>query len=175
MSGSGKTVTLEYLIGQLSAEGYRVGTIKHIHIPNFTIDKEGTNSWRYAKAGSKVTVAVSPQEIAIIKKTETSPDQIDQIIESLSIEKLDIVFVEGFHSAMMKRKDIPKIITAKNQDDLEAALKNSVPPVLAITGLVAQNTDKKFEGKIPVIKVSVEGKQLLKIVKELLNNKSSSE
>ena len=49
MSGSGKTVTLEYLIGKLSAEGYKIGSIKHVHHKGFTIDTEGTNTWRYAK------------------------------------------------------------------------------------------------------------------------------
>jgi len=172
MSGSGKTVTLEYLIGQLAAEGYRIGTIKHIHIPNFTIDKEGTNTWRYAKAGSKVTVAVSQQEIAIIKKTPTSTTQIDQIIESLTDEQLDIVFIEGFHGTMMKRADIPKILTAKDEEELKQTIKNTVQPILAISGIVAQNTDKKTEGTIPLSKVPVEGNRLVELVKEQLNKKS---
>ena len=58
VSGSGKTTTLEYLISHLSNEGYRVGAIKHIHRESFTIDKEGTNTWRFSKAGSKITVAI---------------------------------------------------------------------------------------------------------------------
>jgi len=61
-SGSGKTTTLEYLINHLSVEGYKIGAIKHIHREGFTIDKEGTNTWRYAKAGSKIVVAISPEK-----------------------------------------------------------------------------------------------------------------
>ena len=68
VSGSGKTVTLEYLISRLSAEGYKIGSIKHVHHQGFTMDKEGTNTWRYAKAGAKVIVAISPEEIDVIKK-----------------------------------------------------------------------------------------------------------
>jgi molybdopterin-guanine dinucleotide biosynthesis protein B len=102
-SGSGKTTTLEYLIQRLSAEGYKIGSIKHIHREGFTIDKEGTNTWRYAKAGSKVIVAISPEEIAIIKKTNAALNDLDQVIELLEQEQLDMVFIEGFHKLISQK------------------------------------------------------------------------
>jgi molybdopterin-guanine dinucleotide biosynthesis protein MobB len=86
ISGSGKTTTLEYLISHLSSEGYKVGAIKHIHRENFTIDKEGTNTWRFSKAGSKITVAISPEEIAIIEKTNNSLNDLDKVIKFLENE-----------------------------------------------------------------------------------------
>jgi molybdopterin-guanine dinucleotide biosynthesis protein len=55
MSGSGKTVTQEYLISQLSKEGYNIVQSSTFTTKCFTLDKEGTNTWRYAKAGSKVS------------------------------------------------------------------------------------------------------------------------
>ena len=124
-SGSGKTVTLEYLIGKLSAEGYQIGSIKHVHHKGFTMDKEGTNTWRYAKAGAKVIVAVSPEEVAIIKKTELALEDLDQMTALLKDEKLDIIFVEGFHSLIAKRKDVAKIITAKDQFGLSQTLEGT--------------------------------------------------
>ena len=87
-------------------------------IKGFTMDKEGTNTWRYAKAGSKVIVAISPEEVDIIKKTQMALNDLDQIIALLEQEKLDIVFIEGFHSLIAKRPDVPKIITAKNEEGL---------------------------------------------------------
>jgi molybdopterin-guanine dinucleotide biosynthesis protein B len=168
-SGSGKTTTLEYLISNLTTEGYKIGAIKHIHLQNFTLDKEGTNTWRYAKAGAKIVVGLSPHEIATIKKTETSPNQIDQIIKSLEPENLDIIFIEGLHDTMSKRSDIPKIITAKDPSDLEEALKKAVKPILAVSGLIALNANKKDEASVSYIKIPADGPQLLKMVKELLN------
>ncbi len=79
-SGSGKTTTIEYLINRFSEEGYSVGAVKHIHHRGFSIDKEGTNTWRYAQAGAKVVVAVSPEEIDIIKRTERELKDLDQIL-----------------------------------------------------------------------------------------------
>ena len=167
-SGSGKTTTLEYLITNLTKEGYKIGAIKHIHLQNFTLDREGTNTWRYAKAGAKIVVGLSPHEIATIKKTETSSTQIDQIIKSLEPENLDIIFIEGLHDTMSKRSDIPKIITAKDPTDLDEALKKAVKPILAIAGLVALNINKKDEDGVPYIKIPSDGPRLLKIVKEQL-------
>jgi len=165
-SGSGKTTTLEYLIHNLSVEGYKIGAIKHIHREGFTIDKEGTNTWRYAKAGSKIVVAISPEEIAVIKKTDNALDDLDQVIELLKREKLDIIFIEGFHSLIAKRADVLKIVTAKDEANLRSTLEQTVEPIIAITGIIADNNPPKSELRIPIINLSTEGEQLLQLVKE---------
>jgi molybdopterin-guanine dinucleotide biosynthesis protein B len=169
MSGSGKTTVLELLISSLTREGYSVGAIKHIHRENFTIDREGSNTWRFSKAGSEITVAVSPEEIAIIKKTKASLDALDEIVKQLEDEKLDIVFIEGFHSFISKNPDILKIITAKNAQDLDRTLGESVPPILAITGLVAKN--KPTSSYIPYIDLPSEAARIIEIVKNHLVKK----
>jgi molybdopterin-guanine dinucleotide biosynthesis protein MobB len=165
-SGSGKTVTLEYLIGKLSVEGYQIGSIKHVHHKGFTMDKEGTNTWRYAQAGAKVIVAISPEEVAIIKKTELDLNEFDQIISLIEKEKIDIVFIEGFHSLVAKRSDVAKIITAKNQVGLEETLVGTVAPILAITGIVSTAADMDSFRNIPIIRVPQEGQKLVELVKE---------
>jgi len=171
ISGSGKTTTLEYLISHLTSEGYKVGAIKHIHREGFTIDREGTNTWRFTQAGSKITVAFSPEEIAIIKKTKASLDDLDKVLKMLESEQLDIIFIEGFKGSISKRPDIVKIISAKNTDDLETTLKQSVPPIIAITGLVAKN--KPSASEIPFINLPDEGTQLIELVKKHLNTKQN--
>ena len=165
-SGSGKTTTLEYLIHHLSVEGYKIGAIKHIHREGFTIDKEGTNTWRYAKAGSKIVVAISPEEIAVIKKTDNALDDLDQVIELLKREKLDIIFIEGFHNLIAKRADVLKIVTAKDEANLRSTLEQTVGPIIAITGIIADLNPPKYELRIPIINLSTEGEQLLQLVKE---------
>lgn len=171
-SGSGKTVTLEYLVGKLSAEGYQIGTIKHVHHKGFTMDKEGTNTWRYAKAGAKIIIAISPEEVAIIKKIEMALEDLDQMTTLLKDEKLDIVFVEGFHSLIAKRPDVPKIITAKDEDGLTQTLDGTVEPILAVAGIVAKTLESPTYQNIPVIKVPEEGQQLVDLVKAQLRKKS---
>lgn len=172
-SGSGKTVTLEYLVGKLSAEGYKIGSIKHVHHKGFTMDKEGTNTWRYAKAGAKVIVAISPEEVDIIRKTEKPLDNLDQITAILEQEKLDIVFIEGFHSLIAKRSDVPKIVTAKDQAGLEQTLKGTVEPFISIAGIVAKKLDTSTYRNIPVIRIPEDGQKLVDLVKTHLKQQKT--
>jgi molybdopterin-guanine dinucleotide biosynthesis protein B len=137
------------------------------------MDKEGTNTWRYAKAGAKVIVAISPEEVAIIKKTEIALDDLDQMTALLKDEKLDIVFVEGFHSLIAKRQDVPKIITAKDEEGLKQTLEGTMEPILAVAGIVAKNMENSTYQNIPVIKVPEEGHRLVELVKVQLKMKNS--
>jgi molybdopterin-guanine dinucleotide biosynthesis adapter protein len=164
-SGSGKTTTLEYLISHLSAEGYKVGSIKHVHHEGFTMDREGTNTWRYAQAGAKVIVAISPEEIAILRRTEAALNDLDQIIELLEREKLDIVFIEGFHRLIAKRPDVPKIITADDEDNLKRTLEGTAEPILAVTGVISEAKPKFGWLKIPIINLETQGEELVKLIK----------
>jgi molybdopterin-guanine dinucleotide biosynthesis protein MobB len=173
-SGSGKTTTLEYLISRFTDEGYSVGTIKHIHHKGFSIDKEGTNTWRYSQAGSKVVVAISPQEIDIIKKTERELKDLDKIVALLDKEKLDIVFIEGFHSLIAKRQDVAKIVTAKDEADLERTLQGTTPPILAATGFVAQNAKESSFKDVPLIKLPQQNEKLIQLIRPLLEKKSNN-
>ena len=132
------------------------------------MDKEGTNTWRYAKAGAKVIVAISPEEVAIIKKTEMPLDKLDQMTKLIDQEDLDIVFFEGFHSLIAKRADVPKIITAVDEKGLEQTLEGTVQPILAIAGIVAQNSGGITYRDIPIIKVPEDGQKLVELVKAYL-------
>ena len=64
--GSGKTTVTEVLIRELTKKGYKVATVKHIPEQNFTIDTEGKDTWRHARAGASKVISVAPKEIAVI-------------------------------------------------------------------------------------------------------------
>src|SRR5208283_3268753 len=95
-------------------------------------------------------------------------NDLDQIIALLEQEKLDIVFIEGFHSLIAKRQDVPKIITAKDQKGLEQTLVGTVQPILAIAGLVAKNSSNSEYSSIPVIKLPEDGQTLIELIKKQL-------
>ena len=160
------------MVSNLSSEGYRIGAIKHIYHKGFKVDKEGTNTWRYAKAGAKVITAVSAEEIVVIKKAEAALNDLDQVLELLGNEKLDIIVVEGFHGLVEKRKDVLKIVTAKDEDSLKKTLEGTVQPIIAVAGVIGQQKPE-FELDIPVINVPAEGKRLLRLVKEHLKGKGN--
>ena len=98
---------------------------------------------------------------------------LDNIIALLATENLDIVFIEGFHSLIAKRQDVPKIITAKDQIGLEQTLEGTVQPIIAITGIVAKNSSTPYKG-IPIIKVPEEGQKLVDLVKKQLAQRKAN-
>ncbi|MGQ9469284.1 MAG: molybdopterin-guanine dinucleotide biosynthesis protein B [Nitrososphaerales archaeon] len=164
-SGSGKTSTIEYLISNLSREGFRIGSIKHVHEPDFTIDTKGKDTWRYAQAGAKMIAIIAATEVSIIKKREDQRLELEETIKKLE-EELDIIFLEGFHSLVAKRKDVFKIITAGNEEDLERTLKGTTHPIIAITGKVAKIKTKISNLEVPIIDMYSEGERLVQLVKD---------
>jgi len=170
---SGKTVAIEYMTSDLSKRGFRIGSIKHVHHPNFTIDTEGRDTWKHAHARAKVVVCVAKQEISIIKKVDTSQYDIDRIVDQIKEENLDVIFWEGFHSFIAKRKDVLKIITAKNSNDLSQRMEGTSQPIIAITGPIAQTDFEGIGEKTPVINLEKEGEQLIQIIEGYLKKSSA--
>jgi molybdopterin-guanine dinucleotide biosynthesis protein B len=147
---SGKTTTIECVVSGLTRKGFRVGSIKHIHHPDFTIDTEGTDTWRHARAGSRMVACVSNKEIALIMKDD--PEQIlPSILEFMTKRELDMIVVEGLHSSMGQRPDVFKIVTAHDPEDLRQRLRGTVPPILAISGRVAEDAPGLSEIGLPII------------------------
>jgi molybdopterin-guanine dinucleotide biosynthesis protein len=119
-----------------------------------------------------VIAAVSSEEIVVIKKAETALTDLEQVIGLLGNEHLDIIVIEGFRSLVEKRKDVLKIITAKDADSLKRTLEGVAPPIIAVAGIIGQQKPK-IKLEIPVINLPAEGKQLLKLVKEHLKTKGN--
>jgi len=168
---SGKTTLIEYLISNLSKEGFQIGTIKHIHEAGFSIDAKGKDTWRHTKAGAKIVVGAAPKELTIIRKKEASENELEEIIDLIKNEKLDLLIIEGFRSAVGQRKDIFKIVAAKSEEELRRTLEDIVDPVLGITGPFAKLKVAPAGVKIPIIDIKTEGKKILEIVKKVLAKK----
>jgi molybdopterin-guanine dinucleotide biosynthesis protein B len=99
-SGSGKTTLVVKIIEELTRRGYRIATIKHAHA--FSVEREGTDTWRHRKAGALISIASTPGEVVIVRKVPPNmePDEIARAF----IEGVDLILVEGY-----KRSRIPKI------------------------------------------------------------------
>jgi len=96
-SGTGKTTLLEKLIPELTRKNIRVALIKHAH-HDFDIDIPAKDSYRLRKAGaSQVLVASNTRQALIIENaTITNEPDLAQCINSLQLDKLDLILVEGF-------------------------------------------------------------------------------
>lgn len=100
-SGSGKTTLIVKVVAELTARGFRVGTIKH-DAHKFEIDHEGKDSWRHKKAGAVSVLITSKEKMAFIKNTEGELP-LTEAIETL-MDDLDVVITEGY-----KTGNLPKI------------------------------------------------------------------
>lgn len=129
-SGTGKTTLIEKVVRCLKHRNVRLAVVKH-DVHGFDIDQEGKDTWRFAQAGSDVTVISSPAKTAFIEQRERS---IHEIIER--IDGVDLILVEGYKNA-----DLPQIGIAR------AATGQGFTAELA--RFVAVVTDMPVEADIP--------------------------
>lgn len=111
-SGSGKTTLLEKVVKLLSAQGYRLATVKHHSHNGFDIDIPGKDSWRFAQAGSQHVVIAAPEKWAAYRRLKADLS-LDEIIDE--IHDVDLILVEGYKQA---NKPHIEIVRAANSQSL---------------------------------------------------------
>lgn len=161
-SNSGKTTAVEALIKGLTKRGYTVASAKHIPDPEFTIDTEGKDTWRYAKAGATTVLSVAPKELTIIKKVDPTEYSLEQIVAETP-EEVDIVILEGFKGLVEQDTTIPKIVATKTDEEISEALER-YKNILAFIGHIP---DGKEDTEVPFIDALKEPQKLV----DLVNNK----
>lgn len=121
---SGKTTLVERLVGEMTARGLTVSTIKHAHHA-FDIDQPGKDSHRHRLAGATQVLVASRLRWALITETRAAAEPV--LAELLArLDPVDLVLVEGY-----KRDDHPKVEVhrAATGGDLIAA---GDPTILAV-------------------------------------------
>ncbi len=170
-SKSGKTTTIEYLISKLVEKGFKIGSAKHVHHQDFTIDLEGKDTWRHANAGSKRVVCLAEEEVTVIRKENGPSYSLECLLKLFQDDDFDILILEGFHWLVSGRKDVSKIVTAKDAQDAKKRLDGTVLPILAITGKISNILKGKLINTIPIIDLKDEGERLLDIIlKQVISN-----
>ena len=95
-SDSGKTTLITKVVPLLKRKGLKVAVVKHSH-QDFTIDKEGKDSWRIYQCGADVVIA-SPTKLAFIKRVER--DDLNEIYEKY-LKEYDLVLTEGYNLSLI--------------------------------------------------------------------------
>jgi len=160
--GSGKTTTIEVLTKELTKRGYKIAAIKHIPEPNFTIDREGKDTWRFAKSGAKTIVSVASNEIATIEKANEGSFSLTNILKKCKGN--DVVFLEGFRKLVGKKRNIQKIVVVKSEGEALEALK-SFRPILAFTG---PYSTENLKLEVPYVNVLTNPEKIAAIVEKTI-------
>ena len=100
---TGKTTLICKLIERLTEEGYSVSTIKNIPKDGFSMDSEGSDTWKHGKAGAGLVVASAPGETSLLVGNGMPFDEIVRITDNITAP--DVILVEGH-----KTENIPKIV-----------------------------------------------------------------
>jgi molybdopterin-guanine dinucleotide biosynthesis protein MobB len=90
---SGKTSFIESLTALLTTRGLRVACIKH-DTHGFSIDREGTDTWRFSQAGAARVIISAPGRAAMLERVDGERG-LDEL-RRLAGNDVDIVFAEGF-------------------------------------------------------------------------------
>jgi len=165
---SGKTTTIEILTKALTERGYKTAAVKHIPEPNFTIDKEGKDTWKYAQSGAKIVVSVSTDEIATIEKTKSGNPSLKAILRRC--RGSDVVFLEGFRNLVAKNKDVYKIVIARSSEEVIAGLE-TFDPILAFTGPFRPRIGRK---RIPYVDMRKNPEKLADVVENAVIKESAT-
>ena len=91
-SGTGKTTYLEALVAELARRGLRVAAIKH-DAHRLELDREGKDSWRFARAGAAVTAVADREKFALMEYRGVT---LAELVER--VRDVDLVLVEGWHT-----------------------------------------------------------------------------
>jgi molybdopterin-guanine dinucleotide biosynthesis adapter protein len=121
---SGKTTLVEKLVRHLTAQGFKISTVKQAH-HSFDIDHEGRDSFRHRKAGASQVAVISKERAAIIHELRgEEPPTLDQVLAQLA--PCDLVIVEGY------KRDAHDKIEVRDVALNHPALAGDDPTVVAI-------------------------------------------
>ncbi len=160
-SNSGKTSALVNVAGQLVKAGKNVGTLKHIHDKDFTIDTTGKDTWRHASAGASTIIALAPRELTVIEKRDTTDLSLDNLFEIFRSRRVDFLLVEGLYRKLSRRKGVTRVLCARNLDEAKELLAQHRKPACILNrgGI----KDKECEG-IPVLRMPKDLGRLMNII-----------
>ena len=110
-SNTGKTTIITKLIKKLTQENFNIASIKNTD-KKISIDQEGKDTWKHAKAGAEIVVFKTPIETDyIVKKQQNLREIIDKIKQ---FGNYDIVIIEGVNDETTPKIRIGNIKKRKN-------------------------------------------------------------
>ena len=134
-SKSGKTTVATALIHQLSQRGIVVGMVKSDG-HGFSMDKEGTDTWKASQAGAKAVAIAGPNGYAMMVHGESMQRQ-QQLIRLANEMPVDLVLLESRSHGVAP---IIEVVRANHNDTRLPQLEDIVDVVTDIDDTLEGNT-----------------------------------
>lgn len=130
---SGKTAVIESLVPELIKEGFSVASIKHIAHENFSIDKEGSDTWRHYRVGANPVIAFSRSEVDIMIRAPNI--SLEDIFGAAISFGANVIILEGFSSMILEERSIGKIICIRNLEEYDEFKEHVKDDLIAFCSL----------------------------------------
>jgi len=136
---SGKTTVIENLIRGIQKEGYKIVSAKHVNQKDFSLDMEGTDTWRHSIAGANPVLSVSDTETAVIIKDGTKAFSLHHLFGFAPDAK--VALLEGFSWIAKGDENVGKIICVRSEEEYESFKKEVKGEVIAFCSFTPPNKE----------------------------------
>lgn len=90
---AGKTSLMERLVAEITARGFSVSTVKHVH-HDVDLDQPGKDSFRHRAAGASEVVLASAHRFALMREHRGPEPDLSAILARMA--PVDLILVEGY-------------------------------------------------------------------------------
>ena len=90
---AGKTGLMERLVADITARGFTVSTVKHVH-HDVDLDQPGKDTYRHRAAGAREVILASAHRFALMHEHRGPEPDLATILTRLA--PVDLVLVEGY-------------------------------------------------------------------------------
>jgi molybdopterin-guanine dinucleotide biosynthesis protein B len=133
---SGKTSLMERLVAEITARGFTVSTVKHVH-HDVDLDHPGKDSFRHRAAGASEVVLASAHRFALMREHRGPEPELPAILARMA--PVDLILVEGY-----KRDAHPKVEVFRREAG-HSLIQPDDPLVRAVA------TDTALDLPVPVL------------------------
>ena len=130
---SGKTSLMERLVADITARGFSVSTVKHVH-HEVDLDQPGKDTFRHRQAGAREVVLASKDRFALMVEHRGPEPDLTAVLARLA--PVDLVLVEGYKRDSHRKVEVWRSETGQQMiqpgDPLIRAVATDAP-VVALT------------------------------------------
>ena len=139
---SGKTSLMERLVAEITARGFSVSTVKHVH-HEVDLDHPGKDTFRHRQAGAREVVLASKDRFALMVEHRGPEPDLSAILARLA--PVDLVLVEGYKRDSHQKLEVWRSETGQTMiqpgDPLIRAVATDAPGLsLSVPVLDLNNT-----------------------------------
>jgi molybdopterin-guanine dinucleotide biosynthesis adapter protein len=138
---AGKTSLMERLVSEITARGFTVSTVKHVH-HDVDLDQPGKDSFRHRAAGASEVVLASAHRFALMREHRGPEPDLHEILARMA--PVDLILVEGYKRDAHAKIEVFRAEAGHSliqpTDPLIRAVATDVPLELPVPRLDLNNT-----------------------------------